>query len=141
MASSMNAAQTTALGPRDAMRTGLGTVKADVCAVHPLEPLQKQMARNETDRHREILAASYGQYVPLRMQMESQILSQFRRLPTLPSSMMGLDTLGNRHVELNVGDVFDSSESAEAPKVDLHGTMELRLGMDIGSGSVFHKQK
>jgi hypothetical protein len=43
MAGSMNAAQTTALGPRDAMRTGLGTVKADVCAVHPLEPLQKQV--------------------------------------------------------------------------------------------------
>ena len=60
----------------------------------------------DVQRQREILAASYGQYVPLRMQMESQILSQFRRLPTLPSSMLGLDTLGNRHQTLGISDVF-----------------------------------
>ena len=35
----------TALGPRDSMRAGLGTVKGDLSAVHPLEPVQKEVRR------------------------------------------------------------------------------------------------
>ena len=60
---------------------------------HSAGRLCSQFRRNDIDQQRRILAASYGSHVPLRMQMESQIFSQFRRLPTLESSMVGLDTL------------------------------------------------
>ena len=65
-----------------------------------------QAAKEEVNRQRKILAASYGQHVPLRMQMESEILSQFRRLPSLQSSMVGLETLAGRDTKIDVTDVF-----------------------------------
>jgi hypothetical protein len=65
-----------------------------------------QMAKDGVKRQREVLAATYGQHVPLRMQMESEILSQYRRLPTLQSSMIGLDTLAGRDTQINLSDVF-----------------------------------
>lgn len=68
--------------------------------------LGAQMAKNEVKRKREVLAATYGAHVPLRMQMESEILSQYRRLPTLQSSMVGLDTLAGRDTQINISDVF-----------------------------------
>ena len=76
--------------------------------------------------------------------------------------MLGLETMGNRHQTLDVSDVFgkpqrgrtmiiieiwliefhgaaDASEAAECVKRDLHSAMEARLGMDMESGSVFHR--
>jgi hypothetical protein len=105
---------------------GLATAKSDdLSHVHPLQPLQAnvrvcpvctaprclnpvtlQDAKNAVVRQREILAATYGKHVPLRMQIESEILSQFRRLPSLPSSMLGLETLAGRDTKLDVADVF-----------------------------------
>eukprot|EP01043_Picozoa_sp_COSAG02_P019258 COSAG02_NODE_921_length_15917_cov_4.428057_6_plen_95_part_00 len=67
------------------------------------------MAKGEVKRQREILAATYGLHVPLRMQMESEILSQYRRLPTLQSSMVGLDTLAGRDTQINISDVFGAT--------------------------------
>ena len=132
-----------------------------------------QMAKDEVKRQREILAATYGLHVPLRMQMESEILSQYRRLPTLQSSMLGLDTLSGRVTDINISDVFgepphgsaprshlwpstaldvhrtvvlltlfcargrplpslsyaDIAQAPDAPRVDLHDAMEVRLGL------------
>ena len=65
-----------------------------------------QMAKGDVKRQREVLAATYGAHVPLRMQIESEILSQYRRLPTLQSSMVGLDTLAGRDTQINISDVF-----------------------------------
>ena len=64
------------------------------------------MAKGDVKRQREVLAATYGAHVPLRMQIESEILSQYRRLPTLQSSMVGLDTLAGRDTQINISDVF-----------------------------------
>jgi hypothetical protein len=64
------------------------------------------LAKSDVKRQREVLAATYGAHVPLRMQIESEILSQYRRLPTLQSSMLGLDTLAGRDTQINISDVF-----------------------------------
>ena len=97
---------TAALAPNDAMRNGVATVKGELMTVHPVQPIQASMAKDEVQRQRGVLAATYGQHVPLRMQIESEILSQFRRLPTLQSSMLGLETLAGRDTQINVADVF-----------------------------------
>jgi hypothetical protein len=68
--------------------------------------VQPQAAKDEVTRQRKILAASYGQHVPLRMQIESEILSKFRRLPSLQSSMLGLETLAGRDTQIDVADIF-----------------------------------
>jgi hypothetical protein len=78
------------------------------------------MAKEEVKRQREILAATYGLHVPLRMQMESEILSQYRRLPTLQSSMVGLDTLAGRDTQINISDVFGAiPRVSAAPRASL----------------------
>ena len=100
---------TAALAPNDAMRNGVATVKGELMTVHPVQPIQASMAKDEVQRQRGVLAATYGQHVPLRMQIESEILSQFRRLPTLQSSMLGLETLAGRDTQINVADVFGAS--------------------------------
>lgn len=80
-----------------------------------------QMAKDEVKRQREILAATYGLHVPLRMQMESEILSQYRRLPTLQSSMVGLDTLAGRDTDINISDVFGATPHGSAPPARISG--------------------
>ncbi len=87
-------------------------------------------------RQREILAATYGLHVPLRMQMESEILSQYRRLPTLQSSMVGLDTLAGRDTQINISDVFGAiSNGSAVPRASLavHGAAFASVGCSVRS--------
>lgn len=49
----------------------------------------------------------YGAHVPMRMEMERQILGQFQRLPGLDSELCGLRTMLDEDETLELEDVLD----------------------------------
>lgn len=49
----------------------------------------------------------FGSHLPLRMQMEQTILSQFQRLPALQSEFCGLETLLGKDEEFGFEDYLN----------------------------------
>lgn len=45
--------------------------------------------------------------MPIRLQTEKQILSQFQRLPGIRSEMPGLETMLGKDEDLDFEDIFD----------------------------------
>jgi len=68
----------------------------------------------------------YGSHMPMRLEMEKRLLSQFQRLPVLRSELAGLDTITKRDLEMEFGDGFSPFESAEVNE-ELHTMTERRL--------------
>merc|ERR1712216_274669 len=61
-------------------------------------------------------ALIYGQHAPLKAKMEREILSQFQRLPGLPSSLVGLETLMDMDDDIEFEDIFNLEAEAAAPR-------------------------
>merc|ERR1712061_386829 len=79
-------------------------------------------------------AMVFGQHAPLRDKLERELLSQFQRLPGLPSSMIGLETMLDLDDTIEFEDIFNLDENAPMSKVvgpnrTLHDVMEQRLNM------------
>ncbi|PIA63492.1 hypothetical protein AQUCO_00201086v1 [Aquilegia coerulea] len=88
----------------DALRFGLHGVKSDILDVHPLQSALQSFEKTETQMQRSILEKTYGYALPMKMDLERQILARVQRPPGLPSSMLGYEALtGNL-------DVFDCED-------------------------------
>eukprot|EP00898_Chlorokybus_atmophyticus_P006729 jgi/Chlat1/7057/Chrsp56S06674 len=120
-------------GP-DVLRQGLQSLKSDALgAPHPLEKVLQQTPALDWERKRTLLALTYGEALPLQMEMERQILSKFARPAGLPSGYVGLDSLTGALDELDLEDYLnDSRESEFASQVDFHTAMEAKLGLSKG---------
>ncbi|EFA76046.1 proteasome maturation factor UMP1 family protein [Heterostelium album PN500] len=71
----------------------------------------------------------FGQQLTMHYEIEKQIYSQFRRLPTLPSSMVGLETVLGLDEDFDFADFLNDPMMSEKPLPTLHDAMEIRLGM------------
>mmetsp|Transcript_6739 Transcript_6739/g.9293 ORF Transcript_6739/g.9293 Transcript_6739/m.9293 type:complete len:115 (+) Transcript_6739:371-715(+) len=92
-------------------------------------------------QHGESMASRMAAYLPLPIQliqlsakMERELLSSVQRLPGLPSSLVGLETLLDKDDEIDFEDVFNLEENAPnsrmmGPNFGLHDVMERRLNM------------
>ncbi|PIA63491.1 hypothetical protein AQUCO_00201086v1 [Aquilegia coerulea] len=119
----------------DALRFGLHGVKSDILDVHPLQSALQSFEKTETQMQRSILEKTYGYALPMKMDLERQILARVQRPPGLPSSMLGYEALtGNL-------DVFDCEDyhclndprlSETSRPADMHHGMEVRLGLSKG---------
>ena len=101
---------------------------------HPVERLLNDHSRR-AEQH-EMMAKSlvFGQHAPLRMKMERELLSQFQRLPGVPSALVGLETLMDLDDTIEFEDIFNLEDTAPLPRVTgpnrgLHDVMEQRLNM------------
>ncbi|KAL0825062.1 hypothetical protein Bca101_048739 [Brassica carinata] len=144
---------------RDALRFGLNGVKSDIVGSHPLESSYESGKRSHEATKRTIIGHTYGSALPLKMDMDRQILSRFQRPPgPIPSSMLGLEVytgaIDNFGFEdyLNVcpsrtlldeNPYFDARkmpllvrlnprDSETFKPVDFHHGMEVRLGISKG---------
>merc|ERR1719378_331675 len=81
-------------------------------ARHPVERLVLDHTRRSEQQEMMTKALIYGQHAPLKAKMEREILSQFQRLPGLPSSMIGLETLLGKDDKIEFEDVLDLEENA-----------------------------
>jgi len=115
------------LESRDVFRLGPGTLRTDNEIRHPVEHLQKQILKAQRRSRKQMLAKVYGNYLPLQLTMEENILGQFRRLPGLKSNLLGLETLLDLDTSIEFHDYLDDPEFNER-SVDLHEEMERRLG-------------
>lgn len=80
---------------------------------------------------RQLMAITYGAAMPMRLMMQEEILSQFHRLPGLPSSFTGLNSLSGRDERIDFDDIFNlPEESPYVPQMDTHEIMEKRLGIE-----------
>merc|ERR1719181_541940 len=103
-------------------------------ARHPVERLVLDHTRRSEQQEMMTKALIYGQHAPLKAKMEREILSQFQRLPGLPSSMIGLETMMDMDDDLEFEDIFNLEAEAPmarttGPNFGLHEVMEARLGM------------
>ncbi|GAX76396.1 hypothetical protein CEUSTIGMA_g3841.t1 [Chlamydomonas eustigma] len=114
----------------DAMRMGLASLKEDALLVHPVEKIQEERKLLASEDQLGALRHLYGIAVPAKLQIETQILSQFGRLPGLPSSKLGLEALTGELDEFSFNSYLGLPENLDAVPVDMHSQMEqaLRLG-------------
>ncbi|CAN4079566.1 unnamed protein product [Withania somnifera] len=78
----------------DAFRFGLHGVKSDIVGSHPLESAYHSIKVKQQEMKRKILANTYGSALPMKLDLDRQILSRFQRPPgAIPSSMVGLESL------------------------------------------------
>jgi proteasome maturation protein len=94
------------------------------CTPPPILRLQEHITKMQ------MLTNLYGSAVPARMSIESQILGRVgQRLPGLPSSRLGLESLTGELDEFGFESFLGLPEFSEEPPVDLHSQMEQRLGL------------
>eukprot|EP00927_Polykrikos_kofoidii_P077670 TRINITY_DN7458_c1_g2_i2.p2 TRINITY_DN7458_c1_g2~~TRINITY_DN7458_c1_g2_i2.p2 ORF type:complete len:142 (+),score=37.78 TRINITY_DN7458_c1_g2_i2:68-493(+) len=103
-------------------------------ARHPVERLLLDAGRRSEQQEMMTKAVVYGQHAPLRAKMERELLSQFQRLPGLPSSFIGLETVLGMEDKIEFEDVFNLEAHAPTSKTvgpnwGLHDAMEARLNM------------
>eukprot|EP00850_Spirogloea_muscicola_P006150 SM000029S10445 [mRNA] locus=s29:147298:148534:- [translate_table: standard] len=116
--------------PHDALRHGLPALKQDALPAHAVEAILESAGRRETETQRMLLEQSYGLALPSRMAIDAQILARVRRLPGLPSSLLGLRSMTGELDDFGFEDYLDDPrESPSAPQIDVHHVMEVRLGL------------
>merc|ERR1719229_2034062 len=101
---------------------------------HPLERLLMDSARRSEQQEMMAKSLVFGQHAPVRAKMERELLSQFQRLPGLPSSLMGLETVLGLDTTISFEDVFNREENAPVPRTTgpnfgVHAAMEQHLNM------------
>eukprot|EP00743_Colponemidia_sp_Colp-15_P001981 GILK01002154.1.p1 GENE.GILK01002154.1~~GILK01002154.1.p1 ORF type:complete len:126 (+),score=14.27 GILK01002154.1:228-605(+) len=114
--------------PHDTFREGFRSLQHDVMDKHPVETMQKMHFQTEEQTKMKMYGSLYGTHLPLRLNMERSILAQFGRLPGLPSSHVGLDTMLGRDEEIVFEDYLNDSALTQDQK-PLHDIMESKLGM------------
>merc|ERR1719394_2005542 len=86
------------------------TSRSGASVRHPVEKLL--IDNSKRSEQQEMMAKSivFGQHAPIRAKMERELLSQFQRLPGLPSSLVGLETM------LDMDDTIEFEEDAPMPR-------------------------
>lgn len=116
---------------RDASSSTHATLQYEASVIHPVEEIQRSAKSNERRTKYQLLALTYGSAMPMRLQMQEETLSQFHRLPGLPSSRLGLETLSFRDETIDVEDYMGRPEDSPfMPEFTTHEIMEKRLGIN-----------
>lgn len=114
----------------DALRNGLASLKEDAMQKHPVQAIQETTAVPGMQySNPQMLRDLYGLAFPAKVDIEKQILGKFGRLPGLPSSRLGLESLTGELDQFGFESYLGQPEFAEQMPVDMHSQMEQRLGM------------
>merc|ERR1711879_1124607 len=93
--------------------------------IHPVEFIQENYEKNREELKMQMVRSTFGTHMVNRIKTDEAIFSQFRRLPTLPSSFVALDTLKGADEGLEFEDILGDPSETFAP-VSL--TLDQRLG-------------
>lgn len=114
----------------DTLRSGLCSLKEDAVQKHPVEVIQETTAIPGVDStNPQMLRDLYGLAFPAKMDIERQILRRFGRLPGLPSSKMGLESLTGELDQFGFESYLGMPDFSDQQPVDMHSQMEQKLGM------------
>merc|ERR1711874_168201 len=108
--------------------------RTDIQPRHPVERLLLDNMRRTEQQEMMGKALIFGQHAPVRAKIEREMLSQFQRLPGLPSSLVGLETVLDMDETIEFEDVFNLEQNAPMPRLTgpnrgFHDVMEQRLNM------------
>ena len=70
--------------------------------------------RNEIENKHFMLGQMYGKHLPMQIRMECDILSQVQRLPGLPNSNLGLETILGRDETIDFEDYLGGARAEAA---------------------------
>ncbi|XP_028404837.1 proteasome maturation protein-like [Dendronephthya gigantea] len=107
----------------DTLRQGFSSVKNDISYSHPLESSVKNYFQVQDKRNMTMLRSIQGLHAPLKLQLERSLASQKKRLPSLPSSMVALETLLGFDTTIDFDDFLNDPSDSEIERVT-HSVME-----------------
>ncbi|CAK9045147.1 Proteasome maturation protein (Proteassemblin) (Protein UMP1 homolog) (mUMP1), partial [Durusdinium trenchii] len=113
--------------PHDVMRNGLHSVKAELAPPHPVEKMQKERRAREMDSKMRDLTAQQGIAAAMRYQADHRLLSQYHRLPGIPSSFAGFENYTGADSEISFEDWLGEPELSPQYLANFHETMEHKL--------------
>ncbi|XP_052203916.1 cyclin-B1-2 [Diospyros lotus] len=118
----------------DTLRFGLHSVKNEIVGDHPLQSAYHSTQEVHEQMKRRVMVNTYGSALPLKMDLDRQMLSRFQRPPgPIPSSMLGLDALTGSLEDFGFEDYLnDPKESETIRPLDMHHGMEVRFGLSKG---------
>ncbi|CBZ49865.1 conserved hypothetical protein [Neospora caninum Liverpool] len=102
---------------------------------HPLETQQSVHLRERERTEFQHAARLYGLHAPLRLKMERELCAMSQRLPGLPSSLWGVQTLMRLDEEVAAEDFLNREKPDEdelagfGPGLGLHEKIERRMGI------------
>jgi proteasome maturation protein len=115
--------------PADVMRYGLSSMEQQATAGHPVEYMQAGRIKGEFEFKLDTVQRIYGSGFAMRLKTEAAMLSQVQRLPGLPSSNVGLETLLGLDETIDFEDVLGLPEDRPAePRFKIHEAMEIKYG-------------
>jgi len=115
--------------PHDTLREGLPNAVSELTPLHPVEAMQKERREREIRSNTRDLVAQQGLAAAMCYQADSKLLSQFHRLPGIPSSFSGLETYSGRDETIRFEDWLGEPEFSPQYMSNFHATMEHKLGM------------
>jgi proteasome maturation protein len=113
--------------PHDSIRQGLASLKEDVGTKHPVEVVQTSFKQHAESSRLNMLRDLYGVATPARQQIERSILDRFERLPGLPSSKLGLESLTGSLDDFTFDSFLGLPQDSEDVGAPLHAQMEAKL--------------
>eukprot|EP00456_Euglypha_rotunda_P001961 TRINITY_DN10399_c0_g1_i1.p1 TRINITY_DN10399_c0_g1~~TRINITY_DN10399_c0_g1_i1.p1 ORF type:complete len:135 (+),score=30.59 TRINITY_DN10399_c0_g1_i1:206-610(+) len=113
--------------PQDPME-GMRMMKNETMFHHPVQAIQTQSTKKEKDRDHTMLSHIYGTHLPIKIKMEENILSQFKRVGGLRSSLLGLETLMGMDTEIEFEDFLDDADFRLTPQKSVLEQMEASFG-------------
>jgi len=95
---------------------------------HPVEGIQDNWLKNQLETKHYMMAQTYGSHLPMRIRMELDILSQARRLPGIPSSNLGAETILGRDETIDFEDYLGTPGMSETA-IDTRAVIEKQYGL------------
>ncbi|MEW5311235.1 MAG: hypothetical protein WDW38_002967 [Sanguina aurantia] len=115
----------------DAMRMGLHSLRQDMTIRHPVEVIQAQHSSRSQAQKLGMLRDLYGIALPAKLQIETQILERFVRMPGMTSSKLGLEALTGTLDDFTFESYLGMPEMSESAPVEIHAQMEASLKMGM----------
>eukprot|EP01104_Vermistella_antarctica_P001577 TRINITY_DN11649_c0_g1_i1.p1 TRINITY_DN11649_c0_g1~~TRINITY_DN11649_c0_g1_i1.p1 ORF type:complete len:131 (+),score=20.33 TRINITY_DN11649_c0_g1_i1:29-394(+) len=99
-------------------------------APHPVAHIEDNYDMNQERLQNFALSNTFGQHMPIRMQMEKHTLSQQHTRPMpFPQRNHGMDTLSGADESIHFSDFLNDPRETEVHPPSFHTVMEARLGM------------
>lgn len=115
--------------PHDALRMGLASLKEDALPKHPVDNIQKEYKKQAAASQMQMMKDLYGIAAPAKLQIETQILQKFQRLPGMHSSNLGLESLTGALDDFSFESFLGLPQDSEFAEPDLHSQMEQKLSL------------
>jgi len=113
------------------LKHGLATLQNQSISTHPVQHIQKNWVIDEASRENFAIKRIFGTQMNMRLEMEKEILGKPKRLPGLPSSFVGLETVLGTDEDIDFEDYLSDPRTSETIPPSTHEMMETSLGIQF----------